>query len=76
MAGANSDKKKLGLILAIAAASLMAAIFAYSSLAPVQQAEAKDTLDRVVVTKTVTSIQDSGAGHASHQVAMFLPPLG
>jgi 4a-hydroxytetrahydrobiopterin dehydratase len=30
----------------------------------------------VVVTKTVTSIQDPGTGHASHQVAMFMPPLG
>lgn len=74
---ANSGRKKLGLILAIAAASSIAAVFAYSSLAPAQQqAEAKDTLDSVVATKTLTSVQDPGAGHASHQVAMFLPPLG
>lgn len=33
-------------------------------------------LGRVIVTKTVTSIQDPGAGHESHQVAMFLSPIG
>jgi hypothetical protein len=60
------------------AISSIAAIVAYGSITPVQQrrVEAEDTMGMVVVTKTLTSIQDPGADHASHQVAMFLPPLG
>lgn len=76
MTVANNGKKRfVGLILAIIATSSIAAIVAYGSIAPVQQqwAEAEDT---VVVTKTLTSMQDPGAGHESHQAAMFLPPLG
>lgn len=79
MTAANNGKKRLaGLILAVIATSSIAAIVAYDSIAPAQQqrADAEDTTGMMVVTKTLTSIQDPGAGHESHQVAMFLPPLG
>lgn len=77
----NSRKRfagKRNVILAIIAASSIIAMAAYGSIASMQQhqAEAKTILDRVLATKTMTSMQDPGLGHESHQVAMFLPPLG
>lgn len=69
---------KRNIILVIIAASSIIAAAAYGSIALMQQhqAEAETILGRVLVTKTMTSIQDPGLGHESHQVAVFLPPLG
>lgn len=77
----DSDRKKSIekriIILAVIGASIVAALITYGSFTSMQQqVEAEGTLGKVIVTKTMTSIQDPGAGHESHQVAMFLPPLG
>lgn len=72
MAFLRDGKKMMYAALAVFAASLL--VFAYSMMSQ-QEAEARTLLSRVLVTKTVSSVQDPGAGHEAHQVAMFLPPL-
>lgn len=77
----NSSRKrsveKRNIILAVIGASIVAALITYGSLTSMQQqVKVEGTLGRVLITKTMTSVRDPGAGHESHQVAMFLPPLG
>ncbi|HEX7033888.1 MAG TPA: 4a-hydroxytetrahydrobiopterin dehydratase [Nitrososphaera sp.] len=72
-------KRRNNVILAVVGVSSVVALIIYSSSiisSPVQQpVEAEDMLGKVLVTRTMTSIQDPGAGHETHQVVMFLPPL-
>jgi 4a-hydroxytetrahydrobiopterin dehydratase len=74
----NIFSKKHNVFLVIIAASSIIAVAAYGGFTSMQQqkADAKTIPDDVLVTKTMISIQDPGRGHGSHQVAMFLPPLG
>lgn len=72
------DTRRIGVLLAIVGASIIVALIVYgiSTVVPVQQhVDAEDIQGKVLVTRTMTSIQDPGAGHETHQVVMFLPPL-
>src|SRR5690606_23127325 len=73
------DSRRNNVLLAVAVGfSSVVALVVYGlsiAVTTQQQVDAEDILGKVVVTRTMTSIQEPGPGHEAHQVVMFLPPL-